>query len=91
MSFPFGGHPTLAEYIDWIRREHGGEAKSGFATGSDGGAHALTKITLPNNKSVVVVGCKQTERLVPSTVGYLDRRLGVTSPWFKLPEWESQQ
>jgi hypothetical protein len=84
MSFPFGGHPNLASYIFWLKEEHQGTAQSRYTTDKKGQSHALTKLSLPNGKSVVVVGVTQSEYLAPSMVGYLDRRLGVTSPWFSV-------
>lgn len=84
MSAPFGGHPTLAHYLHWIR-ETGGYAQSGFRTDRRGKAHSLVKIVSAEGKSVVVVGA-QDERLPPTYVAFLDRRLGVKSPWFSVPE-----
>jgi len=84
MSFPFGGHPRLCDYVGQARKDHGASASSGTAADSSGKAHAVTKITVPSGKSVVVVGVEQTERLTPSMVGYLDRRLGIVSPWFSV-------
>jgi hypothetical protein len=84
MSAPFGGHPNFASYCFWLIQEHQGKAQSGYTTDKKGKSHALTKLSLPNGKSVVVVGTEQHEFLVPSMVGYLDRRLGVKSPWFSV-------
>ena len=84
MAAPFGGHPNLATYIVWLKDAHQGSAQSGYSTDGKGKSHALTKLSLPSGKSVVVVGVSQAEFLVPSMVGYLDRRLGVKSPWFSV-------
>jgi hypothetical protein len=59
-------------------------AQSGYSTDQKGKSHALTRLSLPSGKSVVVVGMSQAEFLAPSMVGYLDRRLGVKSPWFSV-------
>lgn len=88
MAFPFGGHPTLAMYIAWAREKHGCKALSGFAADADGQTHTVTQITTTDGKSVVVVGTKQTEHLAPTMVGYLDRRLGLNSPWFSIDAGE---
>jgi hypothetical protein len=85
VSAPFGGHPTLAHYLHWIR-ETGGHAECGFKSDRRGRAHALVKITSAEGKSVIVVGIPQTERIEPTYVAFLDRRLGVKSPWFTVPE-----
>jgi hypothetical protein len=55
---------------------------------SRGQTHSLTRIVGPNGKSVIVPGVKQTDRLGPTTVSYLDRRLGLQSPWFSIPDNE---
>ena len=92
MSFPFGGHPLLADYIGQARKDHGATSQSGSAADSSGQNHAVTKITIPSTKrSVVVVGVAQTERLTPSMIGYLDRRLGIDSPWFSVDPIDDQQ
>jgi hypothetical protein len=82
MAFPMGGHPTLAEYMHWIR-ECGGSCQSGIVN-VGGRMHTATKIIADNGNVAVVIDVKQTERLMASTVGYLDRRLGVKSPWVAL-------
>lgn len=91
MAFPFGGHPRLADYILQAKKDHGATAQSGSASDENGKPHCVTKISLPSGKSVVVAGVEQTEYLVPSMVGYLDRRLGINSPWFSIePETDQQ-
>jgi len=91
MAFPFGGHPNLATYIYWLQQEHGGTSKSGYIQAQSGAAQSVTKLSLPSGKSVVVVGVDQAENLAPSMVGYLDRRLGVTSEWFSVPPEGDEQ
>lgn len=80
MAYPFGGHPTLAQYIGWVHQE-GGHAHSGYSSDPSGRVQSLTKITSKEGASVVVVGMKQADRLEPTKVAYLDRRLKVRSPW----------
>jgi hypothetical protein len=84
MAFPFGGHPTLAAYIDWARTEHNFRAQSGYGQDRRGKTHTVTKIYKDGGPSVVVVGIAQNDRLAPSQVGNLDRRLGLNSPWFSV-------
>ena len=81
MSWPFGGHPTLAAYMHWAR-ENGFKCTSGVKTDDVGKAHTFVKIYKDGGPSVVAVGVSQTEYLAPSYVGYLNRRLGVESPWY---------
>ena len=83
-AHPFGGHPTLARYIAWARTE-GCEAQSGLIQDPDGGMVEYTKITAPNGKWVIEVGTTANERLAPTTVGRLDRRLGLKSPFASMP------
>jgi hypothetical protein len=85
MAFPFGGHPQLAQYLHWAR-EQGCTIQSGYASDRKGKTHTVTKIETPGGKKAVVVGVAQTEYLVPTMVGYLDRRLGLNSPWFSLDD-----
>ncbi len=85
MASPFGGHPTLAHYIAWIA-DNGGHAQSGFSRAKSGSTQALTKIESANGGAVVIVGVAHGDRLEPTYVAYLDRRLGVRSPWFTVPE-----
>lgn len=83
MAFPFGGHPRLADYIGQARKDHSAVAQSGSAASSEGKSYEVTKISIPKTgRSVVVVGVKQTDKIAPSMVGYLDRRLDISSPWF---------
>lgn len=83
MAFPFGGHPTLAAYMHWAR-EQGFRAQSIAASDERGKTHTAIKLSKEGGRSVVVVGVKQHEHLAPSMVGYLDRRLGVKSPWISV-------
>lgn len=85
-AFPFGGHPTLGAYISWARDNEACTVQSGYMHGPDGKVHLLTKIVAPSGRRVIVVGLKQADRLEPTKVAYLDRRLGIKSPYFTLPE-----
>lgn len=84
MAIPFGGHPTFGQYLVWVRDTHGFAAQTGIAADKAGRSHTVTKIFKDGGPSVVVPGIKQDEFLAPSQVGNLDRRLGVTSPWFSV-------
>jgi hypothetical protein len=85
MAYPFGGHPTLSAYIAWAVEQEC-SVQSGYSAGPDGKTYSLTKITAPSGKRVVVVGLKHSDRLEPTKVAYLDRRLGLRSPYFSMPE-----
>ncbi len=63
MAFPFGGHPTFSDYLQWAISQ-GCTVKSGINISQ---SISLTKI-------------------IPTTIARLDRRLGLASPWFSVPE-----
>jgi hypothetical protein len=70
--------------MQWIR-ECGGHCQCGYGKDKRGRAVSLVKIVADNGKAVIVSGVDQGERMVPTFIAFLDRRLGVNSPWFKLP------
>ena len=84
MSSPFGGHPTFQQYLEWARTEAGCEIKQGVIQDDEGRPFNITKIVAPSGKHVIEVGIQHTEFLVPTTIGRLDRRLGLTSPFFSI-------
>jgi hypothetical protein len=81
MAFPFGGHPTFATYIEWLKQTHNGTAQTQITTDAAGKPHPATKLSLPNGNSVVVAGVGRTEYVAAGTISFIDRRLGVKSPW----------
>ena len=84
MSFPFGGHPKLKEYIHWAEQE-GCRTDYGVRAGPDGAPTEIIKITSPDStRWVIIAGTGLSETLVPTTVGRFDRRLGMNSPFSKL-------
>lgn len=81
MSFPFGGHPQLAEYIAWLRDEHGFNAQTGIASDASGKVRSTIRISKEGGPSLIIVGKAQQDRLEPSALRSYDRRLGVKSRW----------
>jgi hypothetical protein len=81
MAFHFGGHPTLSQYLGWAQTENC-TITSGVDTRTSIG---LIKITAPSGNWAIVSGVQLSEFLMPTMIGYLDRRLGLISPWFGLP------
>ena len=77
MAAPFGGYPTLGKYLAWASSV-GCECQSGYLN-----TDTMHRIKAPNGKSVVIARADQREILNPSYVGYLDRRLGLDSPFAK--------
>lgn len=81
MSAPFGKSPKLREYLDWARLKAGCDVNEGhFAKKS------LILITSPDGRSVRQVGLADNETLSHSVVAFLDRRLGLESPFPKTPD-----
>jgi hypothetical protein len=80
MPVPFGNHPTLGQYLTWIV-ECGGHSQPGLNHGLP-----FTKITTAEGRHAFVVGTGPNERLVPTLVNSLDRRLNVTSPWHRFDD-----
>lgn len=87
MAYPFGGHPTLRQYLEWCNQEHGLAVNSGFST-KGGVAVTFHMLKLENGRRVVVSGVAMTEYLTPTYVSYLDRRLGVESPFPRLVSYD---
>lgn len=80
-AYPFGGHPTLSAYLTWAAQEANCTVQTGYRMPGEGGAVSMTRITAPNGKHVIIVDHAQDEKLVPTFIAYLDRRLGLRSPW----------
>ena len=82
VAFPFGGHPTFGQYLQWAA-EQGCKVQRGVDTAASIG---VTKIISPDGKKwVVQAGTLPTDYLTPTDVGRLDRRLGLLSPWISAP------
>jgi hypothetical protein len=82
VAFPFGGHPTFRQYLDWAVSQ-GCTVQVGVDTERSIG---VTKIFSPDReKWAIQAGTLPTDYLTPTDVGRLDRRLGILSPWFGAP------
>ena len=79
MAYPFGGHPSFAQYLEWAASQE--SAEHGVNTQHSIG---VTKITAPSGKWVIEAGTLPNDYLAPTAVGRLDRRLGLVSPWFAI-------
>lgn len=81
-AHPFGGSfPTFAQYCTWAAQS-GCSIRTGYQVIDDGEAIAITIIeSAANGTHAIEADLGQDERLVPSVVASLDRRLGLTSPW----------
>ena len=74
-STPFNGHPTIGEYILWLKNAHNISSRFGFLTG---GEH-FAKLMKKGGGSVYMPGDRD-ERMSPLTVARYDRILEVESP-----------
>jgi hypothetical protein len=82
MAAPFGGHPTLVEYIGWCNQQGCTTHSSAFVIG--GRSVTCHRLTNPaNGRHVIVVG-RSSDRLSPTVVANYDRRLGLDSPFGKV-------
>lgn len=84
MTSPFGGHPTLAQYVAWARSE-GCTTKSGYTEAVGSGPQSILLIEAPDTgRYLPIVGMSESEYLAPTEVARFDRRLGLQSPYFAL-------
>lgn len=85
MAGPFGGHPTLQEYLNWLRQQGFGY-KTGYADLED---RSILLISVQNSdgEDVYIIGDRvMEERLAPREVTYYDSIFGVNSPFSKTPK-----
>lgn len=82
MAHPFGGHPKLIDYIAWCNQQ-GCTTKSSI-TQEDGKMITCQRLVAPSKRHLIVVGVGMNEYLMPTTVAYYDRRLGLDSPFAKI-------
>lgn len=81
MAAPFEQRPTLQEYLDWAKKAG---CEWGEAPHAD---EVLFRINAPNGRFVFFMAEGVDERLTPSQVSNLDRRLGMDSPFSGRPEF----
>lgn len=80
---PFGGHPTLAEYLRWLTQQ-GFFYSISYATGNNHLAPIIDIRSSSGKHLHYITDMDMSERLVPTSVGRLDRVLGVDAPFSKL-------
>lgn len=79
MAFPFGS-TSFGAYLAWAKAA-GCECETGY----DSFGLVFWRIQAPSGLHVTVVDTQQNERLTSSTLDYLDRRLGLKSPFDRAP------
>jgi hypothetical protein len=85
MAVPWGGHPTIDRFVEWAK-ENSCTAETKVRTDATGRAFTSLEITGPHGSRVAMVVTEMTERLVPSQVAHLQRRLGIKTPFAATPE-----
>ena len=89
MSVPFGGHPKLKRFVDWLVSV-GCKAEIKVRNHSQTGQpYQSLEISNPNNGRVAIANPDLEEHLTPSMVSYLQRRVGLKSPFPGEPEQPS--
>ena len=83
---PFGGHPTLREYLTWAKRHAKCRWDQQIVVDDDGRPFTVYVILAPDGRFVTSVGIELDEYLTPTTVARFDRRLGIKSSFPSLPE-----
>jgi hypothetical protein len=86
MPVPFGGHPTLEQFLEWARQNGCRAEVKVRAHSISGQPYEVLEITGPQGGSAVMANPDLQERLAPSQVAHLHRRLGVKSSFAAIPE-----
>lgn len=85
MAQSFGGHPTLMRFIEFAK-EAGCTAKAYTRVSKGGRSVHVLRIEASTGAYVLVTNPDYLERLTPSNVTYLQRRLGIKTPFSSEPE-----
>jgi hypothetical protein len=85
MAFPFGGHPTLTRIVEWLSG-HGCTFEERIQTSAAGRAYRVLEIRSPKGGHVIIANPDWQEHLSPSLVTYIQRRLGIRTPFAAMPE-----
>ena len=85
MASPFGNHPTVAEYLHWAIDTIGCTVNTGFSMIEGQSSRTVIRIVSPTGQRVILMDLEQSDRLLPTDIDYIDRRLGVDSPWDSWP------
>lgn len=85
MAHNFGGHPTLMRFIEFSQSV-GCSASAYTRVSRSGKASHILKIENSNGGQVLIEDPDYTERLTPSFITYLQRRLGIKTPFASEPE-----
>src|SRR6516165_2751925 len=81
LAFSQHPQPTFAKYLQWATDVAGCLVYPRYRHTRDGNMETITRIEAPSGRSVTEIGLEQNDRLPPTTIGRLDRRLGLKSPF----------
>lgn len=85
MAGPFGGHPTLKRYLEWLRSQ-GFHYKTGYVELEDRTISLVAVQDAEGNDIYNIGDMPMDEHLAPSLVAYFDGIFGVVSPFAKPPK-----
>jgi hypothetical protein len=85
MSFPFGGHPTLQQFVEFAG-QNGCSITVSADTAPSGKVYQTLRINRDTGAGVIIVDPDFRGFLAPSTVTYYQRRLGIRAPFAVSPE-----
>ena len=89
MSYPFGGHPTLARFIEYAR-ELGCQVVVDVRQTEAGRAYEALQIKNPDGGRLIIPDPDLAEHLSPSVVTNYQRRLGLKTPFAATPDDTSE-
>jgi hypothetical protein len=85
MAHPFGGHPSLVEFLDFAVSQGCVTQKVVRAT-ARGRTYVALVVTNPLGGTLTIPNPQFEERLSPSMVSQYHRRLGIKTPFAEKPE-----
>ena len=77
MAVPFGGHPTIGDLVDWASKNGCKVALTVRQHSVTGQPYESLEISNPKGGRVAIAIPGGGERMEPSMVGYVQRRLGL--------------
>ncbi len=85
MSFPFGGHPTLEMFIEYVKA-NGCEVTTIGRLTKSGRPYTACVLVNPAGGVLTLPDPDITERLSPYMISQYQRRLGLKTPFPSAPE-----
>jgi hypothetical protein len=85
MSHPFGGHPTLADFLDFAASQ-GCSVKKAVRSTKSGRTYEAWVIANPAGGTLTIPNPSFQEPMAPAIVSQYQRRLGIKTPFAEVPE-----